>query len=157
MHSRIVVIAPSSFCSRSSACSGVASLRSLVPRPMTRQLDLRILKYVYHNSLGQLKPSKSIGGFRVYGLAGRLVGAGIGSGASSLGSLASTSRLVELSGSSSTSSLSCFPCPFVCGPSIVSRSIGCRLVFDDLMEAVSLSRSFALIEVLARGELPCET
>jgi len=44
------------------------------------------------DSLGQLSPSKSIGGFRVYGLAGRLVEGGVGGGASSLGSLAASVR-----------------------------------------------------------------
>lgn len=36
MHSKIVVIAPSSFCSRSRDCAGVATRRSLVPRPASR-------------------------------------------------------------------------------------------------------------------------
>lgn len=75
----MVVIAPSSFPKRSAACSGVASNRSLVPRPSQRTLSAALNEKPDRNSLGQLSPSKSMGGFKVWGLAGRLVASSVSS------------------------------------------------------------------------------
>ena len=156
MHSSIVFTAPSSFCRRSSAFSGVASLRSLVPRPMAAFSYSPSSGIYLKDSLGQLRPSKSIGGFNVYGLAGRLAAEDVGSGGSSRGSRGETSSSVEFAGSFEISFLGKYPRPLNTGGSTDSRSIGTRRVFDDRIEAVSLSRSLALTDVRARGEPPRE-
>lgn len=93
-------------------------------------------------SLGQLSPSKSIGGFNVYGLAGRSEGGGVG-GALSLGSLASTSSSESPFGIaegfdalSESSSLS-----LMTGSAKVRRSMGGLGWCEATIEAASLSRS----------------
>lgn len=94
-HSRIVLTAPASFWTRSSVCSGVESNRSLVPGPVKskKKIEHEITAAISSNAIalhhlhGQLNPSKSIGGQRVYGLSGRLtIDGGVKGPASSLGS-----------------------------------------------------------------------
>ena len=93
----------------------------------------------------------------MYGLAGRLAAEDVGSGGSSRGSRGETSSSVEFAeGSFETSFLGKYPRPLNAGGSTDSRSIGTRRVFDDRIEAVSLSRSLALTDVRARGEPPRE-
>lgn len=93
MHSNMVLTAPASFCRRSSASSGVDSRRSRVPTPGESNRSQHVVEALGGRSslLGQLNPSKSMGGLRVYGLAGRLEDTGgVGGVASSLGSLAAS-------------------------------------------------------------------
>jgi len=78
---------------------------------------------------------------------------GAGRDAWSLGSLAGTLSLVGPSASSDSSSGGYDPCPFVCDTSVESRSMGCRRLLEDFIEAVSVLRSLALTEVRPRGEL----
>ena len=91
----------------------------------------------------------------MYGLAGRIEFGGGFLGASSLGSLGDTSRSVALSVSPSISAAGYCPCPFVGGSSERSRSMGCRRLCEDLIEAVSASRSFPLTEVRRKEWLLC--
>jgi hypothetical protein len=93
MHSNMVLTAPASFCRRSSASSGVDSRRSRVPTPGEGNRSQHVVEALgrWSGLLGQLNPSKSMGGLRVYGLAGRLEDTGgVGGVASSLGSLAAS-------------------------------------------------------------------
>ena len=84
---------------------------------------------------------------------------GVGSGASSLGSLAETSMFVGacviLEGSCVILEGSDGRWHFFCGPHTASRSIGCRRLFEDLIDAVSLSLSFTLTAVRPSGDLVC--
>ena len=91
------------------------------------------------------------------GLAGRLAAEDVDSGGSARGSRGETSSSVESAeGSFEAPVLGKYPRPFKTGCSTDSRSIGTRRAFDDRIEAVSLSRSLALIDVRARGEPPRE-
>jgi hypothetical protein len=95
MHSSMVFTAPSSLINLSSACLGVASSLSLVPRPAESLFSIVIARGAFNYPLGQLNPSKSIGGLRVYGLADRPTSWWNLLAWSSLGSLAASALCEE--------------------------------------------------------------
>lgn len=152
------MIAPSNLCKRSSACSCVASKRALVPRPVHKLQRCPCLQVAECYLLGQLNPSKSMGGFKVYGLAGRSERGGVG-GASSLGSLASVSSCDTSFGVAEgldVTSESSSP-PAKCGSFKLPRSIGGLALLEAIIEAASLSRSLWPTEGRLderNGELP---
>lgn len=121
MHSNIVLTAPANLSIRACASSGVCSRRSLVPM------------------LGQLRPSKSIGGLRVYGLAGRLTVTGGEAG----GSSSRPSRAGSLSET----------CPSVRSLVVSDRSTAVFLPYVDLIDELKFSRSLARCDP-CRGEVP---
>ena len=147
----MVLTAPASFWSRSSACPGDDSRRSRVPTPdkvraVSTGQNLRELKRL----LGQLKPSKSIGGLRVYGLADRLAVAGVSGRASSRGSLgASLSETWETSLVSDKSSCSSAH-DLEAALTFASESIVVLLPYVDFIEDVRFSRSRARVFVFGR-------
>src|SRR2546421_9320567 len=100
--------------------------------------------------LGQLKPSKSIGGLRVYGLADRLAVAGVSGRASSRGSLgASLSETWETSLVSDKSSCSSAH-DLEAALTFASESIVVLLPYVDFIEDVRFSRSRARVFVFGR-------
>ena len=155
-HSRMVLTAPAIFWSRASASTGVASRRSRVPRPGWRgrhdqPVPHPLVQMLY--LLGQLRPSKSIGGFKVYGLAGRV---GEVRGVRFL-SLTSRGGVFCTSVDGLTSDACKASMVFSifgrgCSSSIASRSSGCRLWLELRIDSVRRSRSLALIEALRKGE-----
>lgn len=101
--------------------------------------------------LGQLKPSKSMGGLRVYGLAGRLVDTGVGGTASSLGSLAAClSEIWETSFVTARSSCLSAHGLETALLSSSARSTVVLLPYVDLIEEVRFSRSRARVLVWGR-------
>lgn len=101
------------------------------------------LGYLYQNSLGQLSPSKSIGGFKVYGLAGRLEIGIDNLFSSSLESRAGASRLMGPGGIPS--------CTVGLDSCSILRSKACSLLLEEMIEDASLSRSFTPTKV-RKGE-----
>lgn len=159
-HSKIVLTAASSLYCRARASSGEVTFRSRVPTPWRGQRNFRRIEKII---LGQLSPSKSIGGLRVYGLGGRLVHGDGCPGAVSLTSLAGSVSLrcaLSLDGDNVfcawfSISLRCESSPLRYGSSSpkASGSIGVFLLYVLWMELARPSLSCALIDVW-RGEWP---
>ena len=70
MHSKIVVMAPSSFCKRSSDCEGVASLLSLVPRPVTDNQPANLVEGMREGLTGPAETIEIYGWILRNGIAG---------------------------------------------------------------------------------------